>query len=375
MSPQDKVRSITADAILLAAEPEQIFGLFASPRPHWIDDLEIMFHALARVWHPDRAQDPVRSKSVMQALLELRGRAGQKIAAGTYGAVMSVTIKAKETYTDLAPLCAGDICDVYTASYVPDGKPAKRALVKLVRDPRDADLLRAEMSTLQHFFAQAGSDDAHFKKYLPRPLESAMVSVGSAARPANILSLTQDSHTLVEIMAAYPQGVHPADMAWMWRRVLEILSWVHSHKRVHGAILPCHILLNTEIHGGRIVDWCHSVESGSRIKAVVPAYEAFYPPEVQDRQPATSATDLYMTARCMKALLGEQVIPVRISRILDACLIERAGMRFSNPWEVYELLDKALRAEYGPPTFRTFTMPGKPAGDDPGIHPSQEDLS
>ena len=361
MSPQDKVRSITADAILLAAEPEQIFGRFASPRPHWIDDLEIMFRGLARVWHPDRAQDPARAKSVMQALLELRGRAGQKIAAGTYGAVMSVTIKAKETYTDLAPLCAGDICDVYTASYVPDGKPAKRALVKLARDPRDADLLRAEMSTLQHFFAQAGSDDAHFKKYLPRPLESAMVSAGSAARPANILSLTQDSHTLAEIVAAHPDGIHPADMAWMWRRVLEILSWVHSHRKVHGAILPPHILFNTTIHGGRLIDWCHSVESGSRIKAISPAYEAFYPPEVQDRQPATSATDLYMLARCMKALLGGQLVPARISRILDACLIVRSSARFSNPWEVYELLDKALRAEYGPPAFRLFVMPNKPS--------------
>ena len=149
MSPHHKIQSISAETILLAVEPEQIFGMFTSPRPHWIDDLEIVFRALARVWHPDRAQDPSKAKSVMQALLDMRGRAERKIAAGTYGAVMSVAIKAKDTYTDLAPLCAGDICDVYTACYVPTGKPAKRALVKLARDNRDADLLRAEMSTLK----------------------------------------------------------------------------------------------------------------------------------------------------------------------------------------------------------------------------------
>jgi hypothetical protein len=362
MSPHDKIRPITADSILLAAEPEQIFGRFTSPRPHWIDDLEIMFRALARVWHPDRAQDPIKAKEVMQALLELRSRAEQKIAAGTYAAVMSVTIKAKATYTDLSPMCAGDICDLYTAYYVPAGKPAKRALVKLARDPRDADLLRAEMTSLQHFFSQAGSDDSHFKKYLPRPLEAAMVSVGGGARPANILSLTQDSYTLAEIMSAHPQGVHPADMAWMWRRVLEILSWVHSHKKVHGAILPCHILLNTEIHGGRLVDWCYSVDTGHSLKAMVADYfEIFYPPEVMDRQPATSATDLYMLARCVKSLLGEQPVPDRISRIVDACLIVRQAARFADAWEVYGLLDKALRAEYGPPAFRPFTMPHKPS--------------
>ena len=361
MDPRDKMSAITSETILFATEPEQIFGLFTSPKPHWIDDLEIVFRALARVWHPDRSQHPVKAKAVMQALLAMRDRATQKMAAGTYGTVMSVTIKAKNTYTDLAPLCSGDICDVFTAYYVPNGKPAKRALVKLARDNRDADLLRAEMATLKHFFDQSGSDDAHFKKYLPRPLESTMVSVGSGARPANILSLTKDSYTLVEIMAAHPAGIHPADMAWMWRRVLEILSWVHVHKRVHGAILPCHILLNTEIHGGRIVDWCYSVESGSHIKAVVPAYESLYPPEVQDKQPATSATDLYMLARGMKALLGGHPVPDRISRILDACLIVRQSARFADPWEVYGLLDKALRAEYGPPAFRPFAMPTPPS--------------
>ena len=361
MSPHTKISAITSEAILFATEPEQIFGLFTSPKPHWIDDLEFVFRALARVWHPDRAQDPAKSKSVMQALLAQRDRATQKIAAGTYGAVMSVTIKAKNTYTDLAPLCAGDICDVYTAYYVPNGKPAKRALVKLARDNRDADLLRAEMSALKYFSDQSGPDDAHFKKYLPRPLESAMVSVGGGARPANILSLTKDSYTLAEIMAAHPDGIHPADMAWMWRRVLEILSWVHAHKKVHGAILPCHILLNPEIHGGRLIDWCYSVESGNHIKAVIPAYESLYPPEVMDKQPATSATDLYMLARCMKALLGVQQVPDRISRILDACLIVRQAVRFANPWEVYSLLDKALRAEYGSPSFRPFTMPHEPS--------------
>ena len=96
MSPQDKIRSISADTILLAVEPEQVFGLFTSPRPHWTDDLEIVFRALARVWHPDRSQDPAKSKSVTQALLALRDRATQKIAAGTYGAVMSVTIKSNK---------------------------------------------------------------------------------------------------------------------------------------------------------------------------------------------------------------------------------------------------------------------------------------
>lgn len=362
MSPQTKVRSITAATILSATEPEQVFGTFDSPRPHWSDDLEMIFRALARVWHPDRAKDPSAAKTVMQSLLELRSQAAQKIAAGTYGAVQSITIKAKNTYTNVAPLCAGDFCDLYTACYLPAGKPAKRALIKIAREPRDADLLRAEFSALKHFHDQFDRNADHFKKYLPRPLESTMVSVGPSARPANILSLTLESYTLAEIMEVHRNGIHPADMAWMWRRMLEILSWVHGQDYVHGAIVPTHILLNTSIHGGRLIDWCCSVKAGGTIKAILPAYESSYPPEVLAKQPATAATDLYMLAACMKSLLGKQDVPRRISGVLDACLIARPSARFSNTWEVYELLDKALRAEYGPPAFRPFDMPNKPSG-------------
>jgi hypothetical protein len=88
MSPHDKIRAITSEAVLLATEPEQIFGEFKLPKSHWLDDLEFLFRALVRVWHLDRAQDPFRAKDgdfpvSMQALLELRGRVEQKIAAGT----------------------------------------------------------------------------------------------------------------------------------------------------------------------------------------------------------------------------------------------------------------------------------------------------
>jgi hypothetical protein len=76
------------------------------------------------------------------------------------------------------------------------------------------------------------------------------------------------------------------------------------------------------------------------------------------RQPATPATDLFMLATCMRALLGTPPMPSsRISGILDACLIPNQQARFGDAWEVYRLLDKALLATYGPPRFRPFAMP------------------
>ena len=95
MSPSDKIRSITSETILNAVEPEEVFGLFISPKPHWIDGLEIAFRALARVWNPDIAEDPIKAESVMKTLRELRGRAEQKITDGIYGDVMSAPFKSR----------------------------------------------------------------------------------------------------------------------------------------------------------------------------------------------------------------------------------------------------------------------------------------
>ena len=59
----------------------------------------------------------------------------------------------------------------------------------------------------------------------------------------------------------------------------------------------------------------------------------------------------------------EKTLPssLTLASVMDACLISRQSARFADPWEVYQLLDKALRAEYGPPAFRQFDMPSKPS--------------
>jgi hypothetical protein len=95
MSIRELTKSHTAEMILSAVEPEEVFGSFSVARSYWNEDLGIAFRVLARVWNPDTAEDPVKAQSVRLALAELCRKAERKIADGTYGDGMPTPLKSK----------------------------------------------------------------------------------------------------------------------------------------------------------------------------------------------------------------------------------------------------------------------------------------
>jgi hypothetical protein len=364
--------TVSASKILKAVEPEQVFGKLDEKGSGCEAQLRSAYQYMARAFHPDRdpkASAVARQKAsdVMAALNVLRDAAAAKIAAGTYGQPTSIIIKAKYTYTDVVPLAAGDICDIYAAAFVNSKGERKRVVLKIARSPRDADLLANEMRVLADLHSKTGKEAAHFQRYLPRFIESTSVKVGSVNRSVNILSMTKESFTLGQIREANPNGIHPADMAWMWRRNLEILSWVHSQDYVHGAVLPPHMMVfqseKPQAHFGRLMDWSYAVKIGSRIKAISSAYRGFYAPEILAKEPVTPATDIFMSARSVMELLGLEhrsmvdKIPRRILGLLKACTLARPAARYTDVHDVYAEFDAILKEAYGPPAFRVFAMP------------------
>lgn len=368
-----KMRVVTAASILKAVEPEQVFGDLKPTGGESSEELLRTTHQhYARIFHPDRdpkatAAERKKATEVMQALNVMRGRADEKLAVGTYGQATSITIKAKFTYTDVVPLAAGDICDVYSAYFTNEKGVKKRALLKIARSPRDADLLKNEMVVLTDLHSKKSKEDATFQRYLPRFIEATTVKVGSMTRPVNVLSLTKNSFTLEQIRAANPVGIEAADLAWMWRRNLEILSWVHAQGYVHGAVLPSHVMvfqsIDPKAHFGRLMDWCYAVKIGGRIKAISSAYRGFYAPEVLAKEPATPATDIYMSARCAMDLLALEHrgnvsrAPRRIIGLLKACTLARPSARYTDVHDLYAEFEAILKEAFGPPQFRAFAMP------------------
>jgi hypothetical protein len=355
--------------------PFDIFGPLASE-----DDLGKSFRSLSRIIHPDQfTSDPKlreKAEDAMGLLTQLRIEARVQIKDKTYGKAprpKGAVIKSKFVYEDVQPLASGNISDIYTAEFTEDGK-RKRATVKVLRDPGDADLLMNEANQLKALSASKDKDRDFFIKAIPRLIESANLKIEGKNQRANILSRSRGTYTMSEVMGAYPGGIDPRDAAWMWRRMLETMHWVHKVGHFHGAILPCHVLIRPEDHAGRLIDWSYGAKISDdldcRVKAIVPEYEDFYPPETTKKIPHTGAFDVYMAGKCMIALLGaprssltpdrlRSEVPQAIRGVLKACILGSPNARYPDMTHVYRDFDEALRTTYGPKKFREFHMPPK----------------
>jgi len=244
------------------------------------------------------------------------------------------------------PVAAGDIAELSAI----DGDAA---LLKLPREPGDNDLLRAEAAALT---ALASDADPRFRAYAPRLLESfTHEDADRVRRTANVITRQRGFVSLAEVHAAYPAGLDPRDVAWMWRRLLTGLGWAHRAGLVHGAVLPEHVLVHPGEHGLVLVDWCYAVRPGATIPALVARHRAAYPPEVPARRPATAATDIFMAAGLMLRLIRDPPVPLR--RFARGCRYDEPRMRPQDAWRLLAEFDELLDDLYGPRRFRPFAMP------------------
>ncbi|MEI8307038.1 MAG: hypothetical protein WCF99_08220 [Chloroflexales bacterium] len=342
--------------MLRAVEPEDIFGNLGD-EPE--EELRRQYRAMALAAHPDH--NPGQWTAANEAFRQLQGwhdMAQRKLAEGAYGKAERIrATSGGRSYVGYREPITGDICDLFPARG--NGEPA---LLKVARSPRNNDLLVTEARALGRIAKELAGQPvrAHF----PTLVESFLLrDTAGSRRHVNVLRPEEGVYSLAEVIHAYPQGLHPADAAWIFNRTLAALGTAHGMGFIHGAVLPTHMLIRPSDHNGILIDWCYSVTSGEPIKAISTPYADDYPPEVSACQGATSATDLYMAARLMVRLLGGSgaapptSTPRPIQALLRACLIPAPARRHGDAWQVLEDFRVILGDLYGPPTFRPFRMP------------------
>lgn len=335
-----------------AKTPEDVFGPLDPPERR-IEELRSKYLDLVEIVHPDHHGGLVIADKAMASLNRWRDLAEEKIKAGKWGQPTSTTtIQAGNLYIDVEPMCAGDICDLYLGSYGADGK----AVIKIARDPRDRDLVENECKTLARLHAKPDKESVHFSKYIPTFIEATRIKNGNKERAATIITHVSGGYTLAQVMKRYSDGLDARHVAWIWKRLLECLDWVHRKGIVHGAITPDHILILPENHGVKLLDWSYATEPGGKIKAIPASWRHIYPREILDKLPATTGVDLYMVAKCVELMLGAvQPWPRLYAGMIHASTLP-AGHRYQNAFEVYEQLDHHLRTMYGKPKFVELTM-------------------
>ena len=280
------------------------------------------------------------------------------------------------TVTDL--LAKDDLCNVYRCTYKADGQEWE-GMFRVARQSNDNDLVQNEARILYHFQADDHYDE--FRAFLPLAMESFIYRDSGTYRQTqvNILSLhhqiasPRELYTFEEVHSYYRNGIHPKDVAWMWRRLLNVLGYVHRSGVVHAAVLPSYILIEPKDHKLALTGWSFAARSNpvaENLKAISMGYERWYPPEVHQKTPPTPALDLCLAARSALYLIGidplgplndttAPMLEIELRQHFGRCLNEDPARRPQEAWILLQEFDEIIERLWGPRQFRLFTMPAK----------------
>ncbi len=263
-------------------------------------------------------------------------------------------------------LAHGDLSDVYAGQRA--RWPTELVIVKVLRDGQDTALLNNEWEILKTLQASDAPGADTFSSLLPQPVMHGDISDGVyAGARVNILRWASGFlHTFEEVHASYPEGIPARASIWVWRRILEVLSFLHASGIVHGAILPPHMLVQENEHGVRLVDYTVAGPVGQPLRYLSPHFESFYPPSVKTNSHLTAGLDIVMSARCMVALLGgdpgKGSLPSAIPSLLGdtikrLALADPFNTKIQDAWAVRQELGEIANRVYGPPRFMPIIMP------------------
>jgi len=265
-------------------------------------------------------------------------------------------------------LARGESSDVFVARRA--RRVTERVVIKILRAHDDADLLDREATILDELRASTVRGSSHFSRLVPQLVQRGHAfEVRNGAegerRPALVTRLLSGFFpTLRDARAAYPSGVDPRAAVWMWRRALETLDWVHAQGRVHGAIVPQHLVLHARDHGVMLVGWSLSVAAGAPLFATLAAERDFYPDAAWNGAPASARLDVAMSARCIAFVLGGDPrtgeVPKSVPSSLAALVRAHAdGSSESDALALHEAVGAAAREAFGPPAYHPFTLGGE----------------
>lgn len=288
-------------------------------------------------------------------------------AAGDHEPVV-LTVEGR-SYRVLDRLAVGSLASLYRCSVSNDaGRPL--GVFKISRDARSNSAIANEATILKRLGAATNAQS--FLPFLPEIIDS-FTQGGSDREPprqANVLAYhpeiksPDDLYTLEEVRAAYPGGLDPKDVAWIWRRLLTIISFCHNQGVAHAAVLPCHVLIEPVDHKLVLIDWCFAStrsEWGTVPSAASGALSRWFARDGVLR-PVAPTLDIVLAARCMIYLLKGDAsdmpsnIDPAIRRHFDRC-VDVPNESRTTAAELLEHFDRLIEALWGPRQFRPLTLP------------------
>ncbi len=260
-----------------------------------------------------KTESIVMRESFRQALTRARQGSGDIQCAG-------------EPYRLLDLLGTGELSQVYLARRV--GAMPYLATVKLSSLPAAAVRYAREATVLRALHA--------LSSLLPEVMAQGPLD-GDSSRHALVLAYPNGFWgTLADLTERFPQGLDPRHAVWIWRRILDVLRFVHGHGWSHGDLRPEHALVHPGDHAVRLIGW------GSA-----------------QQDPNAQGMDLVRSARTVVVLIsgasGSSAIPGAVPPPL-ATLLTRAShdetfCRTQGAQGLDDMLRAAAHDAFGPPSF------------------------
>jgi hypothetical protein len=352
--------------------PEDIFGALPGGKTEQIAGLRDTFRGLARVAHPDSyadAGDREMANRAFQRLNELYGFAGERVAQGRYpqadAGPREKIVSGRCEYHLSGEYSNDGVCLTYPAVCRDNG--ALRSVdLAAAADPTLNDLVRNQASILEEL--GRGASIAKFAPFLPELVETFTVQNGLTAHTASVFAARTGWYSLHQVRERYPGGVDARDMAWMYRRLLTVLGFLHTEGVVHGAVLPGNILIQPEEHGLILVHFYSATSlsgTGRGLPLCVSHEEQeWYPPEMAITRSVSPAVDLYLAARCMRSILGAEPtarefpssVPQPLASFLRGCLLPHLSLCPGDAWSLKDEFDDLLGNLWGKRKFHPFSM-------------------
>lgn len=314
--------------------------------------------------HPDRhtGTDRIQAEHAFARLEELLANE-KKHRAAKHEARMEIVTK-RNTYLLDGLAYKGLVANLYNIKYTRDGKE-KHGLLKIARSPRDSDLIVAEGDVLKAVYKARNDQDEPDRRipFYPRPEEVFTYRDGVSHIDRRAIAQRRFSGfvSLDQVLKHFPHGLDVRDLAWIWRRVLVGISLAHDLGYVHGSLTPGHILIHPKVHGVQLIGWGQSVPIDGRVKVLGDPDSSYFPPEILNKEPASTASDIYTLSKTFQRAIDPHTPgSLRFNAFANGCTFERAKGRPQSALgllgEYNELLEKA----FGPRKFRSFPdFPGR----------------
>ena len=234
-------------------------------------------------------------------------------------------------------LGSGEVSQVHLALRV--GSLPLLTTIKLSSSPSAAAIYAREAQVCLELQGLDGDGvGPYFSRLLPEVVAQGVVNEDSGKHALALRHPCGYWGSLAALNERFATGIDPRHAIWIWRRMLEVLNFVHCHGWSHGDVRPEHALVHPHDHGVRLIGWASARK---------------------DAAAKDQATDLLRSARVVQVLLcgasGSGDLPDSVPTGLAQLVVRASSDEGFCRSQSAEGLDGLLRAEaktaFGPPTF------------------------